>query len=846
VIAPVDLSNCDREPIHVPGSIQPHGCLLAADRQLRTILRQSQNAPDFFGLKSGSLIGMKVEELFSSRIVHDLRNALGKVTTPARPATLSAYPLAADLVCDITVHAFKGQSILEFEKLDLLDAQSPLETARELIARMREAKSSDDLFRLAPRLLRTVLEYDRVMLYRFSHDGSGQVVSEAKRGDLEAFLGQHFPAGDIPQQARELYLRNTVRIITDASAEQIPIEPAINASGEALDLSYSHLRSVSPIHCEYLRNMGVAASMSISVVIGGKLWGLLACHHYKPKALPMAHRIAAEFFGDFFSLHLQSILQEQRLDAARQARRTLDKLLSDISLNDDASSFLRDHLASFAKLIQCDGVGLWLGGAYSSFGNSPPASQIADLAAFLNEMTGNQTWATHELSHHLPVAESYRIAVSGVLAVPLSQIPGDYLLFYRKEVSQTIQWAGDPNKDYTVGRFGDRLTPRKSFAIWTEAVEFQSLPWSEADREIGEAVRSALLEVIMRQAELLSDERQKAAIRQKILNEELNHRVKNVLALIKSIVSQPINADQTISEYANSLKKRIVALALAHDQIIRHDGGGSIKQLLTAELSPYAQTADVELIGPSLEFDARAYSVLALIIHELATNAAKYGSLSTRGGSLKVEWSLNGDGSCKIGWRERGGPAVHTPRRRGFGSVLIDRSIPFDLGGKCEVQFTPAGLEALLVIPARFLRVSKENLPFAATRDSSPQPVHALAGLNILLVEDQLLIALEAEDILLKHGAGAVAPVSSSAEALSFLGSSEVDCAVLDVNLGNGTSLPVAEALALRNIPFVFATGYGDAALISDRHADLPIVRKPYEAAGLVGALTAILGADRK
>ncbi|RUO98465.1 MAG: GAF domain-containing protein [Hyphomicrobium sp.] len=840
VSEPIDLSNCDREPIHIPGSIQPHGCLLVADRQLRTFLRQSQNAPGFFNREIDNIVGMKVEDLFGSRVAHDLRNAFGQAINPARPATLSAYPLSTDLFCDISVHAFKGQSILEFEKVEIGLLDSPLEPARELISRMREARTIDALFRQAPRLLKAVLGYDRVMLYRFEHDGSGKVISEAKRSDLESFLGQHFPASDIPKQARELYLRNTVRIISDVFAEQIPIHPVLNASGEPLDMSYAHLRSVSPIHREYLRNMGVAASMSISIVIGGKLWGLLACHHYTPRVLRLAHRIAAEVFGDFFSLHLQAVIQEQRLNAARHARRALDKLLSEISLNEDSSSPLRNHLHSFAQLIQCDGVGLRQAGTYHAFGTTPPSTCIDELAGFLNEVTNGQIWATHELSGSLPAAEKYRIAVSGVLAVPLSQIPGDYLMFYRKEVSQTIEWAGDPKKEYAVGQFGDRLTPRKSFSMWKQTVEFQSLPWSESDREIAEAIRTTLLEVILRQAELLSEEKKKAEVRQKVLNEELNHRVKNVLALIKSIVSQPVDSSQSIETYAASLKERIMALALAHDQIVRHDGGGSIKQLLTAELSPYSHTASIDLSGPSIDLDGRAYSVLALIFHELATNAAKYGALSMSGTSLEVNWSLQTDGSCKIGWIERGGPPVRAPLRRGFGSILIDRSIPFDLGGKSDIQFDPAGVKALLVIPARFIRKGEETAVFSRVPAPTSQSNNALEGLRILLVEDQLLIALEAEDILLRHGAHSVSPTASSADALLLLDALDFDCAVLDVNLGDGTSLPVAEELTRRRIPYVFATGYGEAELISPNSVAAPFIRKPYEAAGLIGLLKSL------
>ena len=254
---------------------------------------------------------------------------------------------------------------------------------------------------------------------------SGQVVSEAKAPQLDTFMGRHFPASDIPHQARQLYLRNTIRVIPDASGAFVEIEPVIDASGNPLDLSFASLRSVSPIHCEYLRNMGVAASMSVSVIVAGRLWGLIACHHYSPRSLPMPLRIAAELFGDFFSLHLQAMLRKQSLDTATHARRALDSVLRNVAHHTDLARFMRESIRDFGELMPCDGVGLWVNGRWSAHGAVPPDDAIPALARFVNTVADGQVWATHALSDNLPQAAEYQAQASGVLAIPLSHTPRD-------------------------------------------------------------------------------------------------------------------------------------------------------------------------------------------------------------------------------------------------------------------------------------------------------------------------------------------------------------------------------------------------------------------------------------
>ncbi|KAB1073226.1 HWE histidine kinase domain-containing protein [Methylobacterium planeticum] len=831
----VDLTNCDREPIQVPGSIQPHGCLLACDASAAIVLRHSANAPDLLGT-TGDPNGRRLEAVLGDEAAHTVRNSLARTRDASRPALTFDLSLPSGQAFDVAAHLFKGTVVVEFEPAGANVAE-PLELARTVIAQVREIDRTDRLFRDAARLVRAMLGYDRVMVYQLGADGAGKVIAEAKRSDLESFLGQFFPASDIPQQARALYLRNPIRIISDADFRTVPIEPVLDLSGEPLDLSYAHLRSVSPIHCEYLRNMGVGASMSISIIVGGGLWGLIACHHYSPRTLAMGQRVAAEMFGEFLSLHIETLRARQTLEAAAHARKMLDDLLRDASRSADIEGLLRSRMSAFEALIPCDGIGMSLQGRWSAEGMTPPKAAVPALLRFAEGVAEGRTWASNRLSAAHASARDYAAEVSGVLVIPMSQRPRDYLILFRREVVETLDWAGDPNKTYESGPNGERLSPRKSFAVWKETVYQQSLPWSEQDRQFGEAIRAAVVEVVLHNSELLTDERSKADVRQRMLNEELNHRVKNILALIGALVAHPTAEGQTLHGYVATLKGRIQALSLAHDQIVRGDGGGSLSALLDAELTPYRTSADaIELGGPNVVLDARAYSVLALVLHELATNAAKYGALSRAGGKLSVVWTVDAGGTCDIAWQESDGPMVRPPSRSGFGSVLIDRSIPFDLGGTSAVEYRPEGVRGSFRIPAKHLTVAGtgETARPAAPVARSSGDFDDLTDSCVLILEDQLVIAVGLEQILADARIDDVITAGSEAETMRLLAIRKPDVAVLDINLGTGTSIAVADELTRQKVPFLFATGYGDSIVIPLHLKHIPVVRKPYDAASIL------------
>jgi light-regulated signal transduction histidine kinase (bacteriophytochrome) len=835
---PVTLSNCDREPIHIPGAIQRHGAMLVCDPRDYTLLFASENAAAVVGHAGPLRRGQSMVEIVGEQAAHELRNAASKGGTPELGGVVLGltFPNVTGAF-DATIHTHDGRAFIEFERC--LDggrnAQQALDLTQTLIRRISLESTVGGIAQAGARLLRAMLGYDRVMVYRFLHNGAGRVIAESRALSLGSFLGQHFPASDIPQQARRLYLVNPLRMIGDAAYAPIPLEPPL-APGEApVDMSFAHLRSVSPIHCEYLRNMGVGASLSISIIVDGDLWGLISCHHNSPKVTPMALRVGAELFGQYFSLQIAAAERRAEMVAAAEARGRLDAIMADISADDAALSRLGDRLADFAALSCCDGAGLWVDRGWRAYGDALSQEAVVSLEPALADAPRGSIWTTQELRS---ATSSELGPVAGALAIPLSSIARDYLFLFRNEESHQVAWAGEPVKQVVTTPAGERLTPRGSFETWREEVKGRSRPWSASDISVAEAVRTYLRDVVLRQREASAEERALLEQRRRILNDELNHRVKNIISLVKSIALQTGAGATTVEDYAAALEGRLKALAFAHDQALTGAGDGDLATLVEAEASLHRYGASSDRVvasGEAIRVDDRTFGVLALVVHEMMTNAAKYGALSTAEGRLELSWRLTDAGDCELLWIERDGPPVTPPTRDGFGARLIRSTLEYDLRGRAEVAYEPDGVRARFLVPAAHVRIGAPAEPPATP--APPTPPGSLDGLGVLVVEDQGLIALDTEETLRRLGATDVRLSPTVADAEARLRGFEPDVAVLDFNLGIGTSEAVAEALEARRVPFVFATGYADSVMIPARFRNVPVVRKPVNAAALAANL---------
>ena len=831
--AKVDLTNCDREPIHVLGSIQPFGFLLALSSDW-LIARVSANVADFLGRDAAALIGCPLAELLAAEAVHAIRNRMTLLRGENAVERLMAQDLLGDgRLFDLALHFSAGQVVIEAEpaQAERADAAG---TVRGMMGRLDQAPTMDALFREGARQVRALTGFDRVMVYRFDEAGSGEVVGEAVRPGIGSFLGLHYPASDIPAQARLLYVRNLFRIIADVAAPPVPIVPAQDEHGAPLDLSLSILRSVSPIHIEYLTNMGVAASLSISIVIEGRLWGLFACHHYAPRLPSLERRSLAELFGQMFAVKLESRERQAAADYALNGRIVADRLLAsvagDASLLDDPA-WLGEMLDA---AIAADGVGVYINGRVALSGLAPDETAFRAIVAGLNGTAAGRAYATDRIADLVPGAESHAGVAAGLLAMPISRRPRDYVVLFRQELIQSVRWAGDPHKPTEFGPNGPRLSPRKSFETWSELVRGRSRPFTPAEVRVADTLRATLVEVVLRLSDEAHVERQIAAERQELLIAELNHRVRNILSLIRGLVRQTKSPSGSTADYVRELDGRIHALARAHNQITSDNWGpAALKGLIETEAAAYlaARSDRVTVQGPDVLLDPHAFATLALVFHELVTNSAKYGGLSDSG-RVVVGWRLDGAGDLHIDWQEQGGPPVQAPTRQGFGSTIIRRSIPYDLGGSARIDYRLSGVEAHFCVPARYVTRRQAGAAPAApapqVAESSGATGRPLDGEQVLLVEDNLIIAMDAEDILLELGASRVAAAASVRHARQEIESAPPSFALLDVNLGDETSFPVAALLAEWGIPFLFATGYGDQAQLPAAYAAVPVVQKPY------------------
>ena len=832
----VDLTTCDLEPIHIIGRIQSFGWLLSFSSDW-IINHASMNCEELFGRPAQDLIGRSANEFISPSALHDIRTRLQILSGGAAVERVFEVDLLADgRLFDLAVHASGRSFVVEIEQHESGRKRDFVSYVRPMIDRMRQSDTVEQLCHSAARHLRGLTGFDRVMVYRFEGDGAGEVIAESINGMVDSFKGLHFPASDIPAQARRLYTRNLLRIISDVDDPTVPIVPTTGPNGDPLDLSMSGLRAVSPIHIEYLRNMGVKASMSVSIMRRGKLWGLMACHHYAPLRLSYSVRTASELFGEFFAYLLDQRESDAELATRNASMRLHDEVMARVANGGSVIEAFGDMGDSIARVIPFDGAVALVDGAFASHGITPDRAQFDDLARFLNTAGASTVWHTDAVATVYPPAAEWADKAAGLLAIPVSRRPRDFIVLFRREQLREVHWAGNPEKAVELGPNGARLTPRKSFELWKEERRGFSRPWTPDEVTCAESLRITLLEVVLRLADAAHQQREQATRQQDMLIAELNHRVRNILNLIRGLVSQSKEGARTIEEFAEIVGSRIHALARAHDQVTQKDWTPtSLYDLIRTETEAYASdnANRVVIDGPDALIAPSAFTTLALVFHELMTNSCKYGALSAPGGQVNVTLSRGDDGGLEIDWREEGGPLVAPPTRRGFGSTIIERTIPHELGGTAQVDYPESGLKAMFLIPPD--HVSAFETPHADPRQGrADEKAHeaafntALCNGTALIVEDNVIIAMEAEDILRSFGFSDCQVVGSVDAALAIIADSPVTFAMLDINLGKDTSEPVARELRERCIPFIFASGYGERSMPTRDFTTVPIVTKPY------------------
>jgi len=491
-----DLSNCEREQIHLAGSIQPHGALLVLDPEELTVQAVSENLPEITGVGVEEALGARLDEISPGTAagIRDYDRDVLRTLPHAVGVALGGDSGAPSLVGHVH-ESPDGRLVLELEPriCEELDRHLIADRAEDLL----HHGSYDRLFDETTRLIRAVTGYDRVMVYRFDEDGHGAIVAEAKEEALESFLGNHYPASDIPQIARALYLRNRTRILVDVEYDAVPIVDGAPLDPEGLDMSLCQLRSMSPIHLQYLKNMGVSATLVASLVIGDDLWGLIACHHYSPKRPGHSTRAVCELIAELTSTRILAIESAAQASVDFVVRRFEQRMVESIGRRGEWMPALMDADQSLLECVDATGAALVHEGRIHTIGEVPSTPDLRTVADWIAEQDFDQVFETHRLARE-PKFEHLAAAAAGVMAARISPGRDEMMLWFRPEQVRMVTWGGDPNKPVEVDSDDPAdLSPRRSFEAWHQLVERTSAPWTRANRAAARAVGESISDVIL-------------------------------------------------------------------------------------------------------------------------------------------------------------------------------------------------------------------------------------------------------------------------------------------------------------------------------------------------------------
>ncbi|SAK83089.1 sensory box histidine kinase [Caballeronia hypogeia] len=498
-------AECAREPIHIPGGIQPHGVFFGVDAHCH-ILQVSANVEQFAHLAPQACLGRALSDLLGQHASERASAGLKQLAQLARDGTalhvgnvvIEGWTPRGPLA--IVVHRYEGLLFVEVEPAqdtaDVFSTMYPL--VRSFVTEVQTMRTVEQLCQFAATEIARITGFGRTLVYQFDEEGHGNVLAEALEAGYPSYLNQHFPASDIPAQARELYRKNRIRLISNANYEAAPLVPMLHpATGRPTDLTYASLRSVSPVHLQYMRNMGTLASMSMSIVVDDKLWGLISCHHATPRLPPFEVRTACEHVAQIVSLQIEARETQAEAQYRLELRRMLSTLLSSMANTDSFVEALVSDASGLLGFTRSSGAAVIFEGRTSLVGMTPDEHSVRALVDWLDDQSEDVVLSDRASQDCPALSDSPDVA--GFLAVSISKIYRNYVIWFRREVVQTIEWAGDPRAKLT--GLAASLSPRMSFDTWTDVVRNRSLPWRAAEREIALEFRAAVLGIVLRRAE---------------------------------------------------------------------------------------------------------------------------------------------------------------------------------------------------------------------------------------------------------------------------------------------------------------------------------------------------------
>jgi chemotaxis family two-component system sensor kinase Cph1 len=576
----LDLSSCEREQLHLLGSIESNGVMLILSEPDLVIVQASSNTLALLSAPPEALLGMPLKDLFPQ---YDTERIVAEVGTGSKRRHVNGLrSIFSETEFDALIHRHCGLLILELEPCSAPTAE---ETTAGIQASLMDALEDVDdslpLAELAQRVatrVRHFTGFDRVMVYRFLKDDSGCVLAEDAREGLVPYLGLRYPASDIPAQARRFYLINTLRLKADVNANVAVLVPALNPlTGGPVDMSFCILRAMSPMHVEYLRNMHVAASMSISIVHDGLLWGLIACHHGEAKIVPHRMRATCEVLARFFSSHIAASEKKDEQVQTNALELLKENIEARLRTSRDILTTLSDMAADVLKVFRAEGCTYSIGGKIVSFGIVPDPVQLKNLLSWLCLNQPEHILASEQITSINPSAEEFSSLISGLLSIRIALQGPDFLVYFRPPVVRVVTWAGNPGKPVHKSEVDGRVSPRRSFERWKQTSRNTSEPWTDPELKFSSMLRPII-------AELMLLHMNEEIVR---LNVELNRsngELESFSYMAGHDLQEPVRA---IRIYAQLLTQRGVALTKESQMLLQTivDSAGRMGSLISSMLN---------------------------------------------------------------------------------------------------------------------------------------------------------------------------------------------------------------------------------------------------------------------
>jgi light-regulated signal transduction histidine kinase (bacteriophytochrome) len=616
----ITITNCEAEPIHIPGSIQSYGYLLALNKNDNSIQYCSENCTTLFNKPLNQILGKTFSEFFNKEDVDSLAAYSAKAEDAVMPFAFSV----GNQSFNVTTFSTKENRVMEFEPFSPEGHDLPdlfFQTKRFTYS----TEKSDNLQMLCQDVAdetRKITGHDRVMIYRFDKDYNGQVFAESRIESIEPFLGLNYPATDIPVQSRELFLLKHMRMLANVQATNVPLYALDeNADNKSIDLSLSTLRSFSPIYIQYLKNMGVSATFTITLVNKGKLWGLIACHHYAPKHIPYHVRLAAHLQGVFLSSQIEVRQVADKFELVKETEKKLEGLQK-IMAGSEQSLAQEKTLIQLKNLLNADAVVIAYKETFYKHGLLPQDEKLNDLMNWLDASINEGIFQTSKLADSYPHAAGLGGQIAGVVYLQIGNQTKNGIAWIRQEVEKTVNWAGDPSKSININSDNQSLSPRKSFALWKEAVKGQSAAWQKSEIKAA----SVICSYIQHQFHLA--DMQAEEIRYLNLNEKLkkaNEELFNMNWISTHDLKEPLRKIQMFASVVLQKKAEIPEWVIIN--ILRMQGSAVRMQNLIDSMLAYTKVINEEKQLVNIDLNG--------LLEEIHAHLKE--NLEEKGGSLQWE-----------------------------------------------------------------------------------------------------------------------------------------------------------------------------------------------------------------